>query len=78
MSEENITIRREEEFLAELGSDQFQPPPPVVSDKQREKTGTGDETTHPTTRAGEEATGEGTKEGREGVQQEATKIQSGQ
>jgi hypothetical protein len=37
MSEENITISREEEFLAELGSDQYQPSAPLVSDKQREK-----------------------------------------
>ena len=37
MSEENIMIRREDDFLAELGSDQYQPPPPPVSEKQREK-----------------------------------------
>ena len=37
MSEENIIITREDEFLAELGSDQYRPPAPVVSEKQKEK-----------------------------------------
>ena len=37
MTEENITITRDDEFLAELGSDQYRPPAPVVSEKQKEK-----------------------------------------
>ena len=40
MTQDNISITIDEDdaFLAELESNRFQPPPPVVSDKQREKT----------------------------------------
>jgi hypothetical protein len=39
MTEDNIRITRDEDddFLAELESNRFQPPPPAISEKQREK-----------------------------------------